>query len=84
MKVSVTKSIMHALFIAGLSLGVAACSDNDAEEAGEQIDQMVDDAGDAMEDAGDSISDAATDAGNAIEDACEDVKDSVDAEDKDC
>ncbi len=69
--------LTQALLIGGLSLGVAACSENDAEEAGEEIDQMVDDAGDA-------IDDAADDAGNAIEDACENVKEGVDAEDTDC
>lgn len=66
------------------TLGLAACSDNDAEEAGETIDEMVSDTGNALEDAGDAIGDAATDAGNAIEDACEDAKDGLGAEDKDC
>ena len=65
-------------------LGLAACSGDKAETAGEKVDDMVHDAGNAMEDAGDKVSDMATDAGNAVEDACENVKEGVKAEDTDC
>lgn len=65
-------------------LSVAACSENDAESAGEELDEMVTDAGNALEDGGEEIGDIANDAGNAVEDACEDVKEGVDAEDDDC
>lgn len=47
------------MVVAGLSLGalgtLAACDSNDGpmEEAGEQIDNAVDETADAMEDAGD-------------------------------
>ena len=64
--------------------GLAACSDNQAENAGEKVDEMVHDAGNAIEDAGDKVSDMADDAGNAVEDACEKVKEGVKAEDTDC
>lgn len=65
-------------------LGLAACSGDKAETAGEKVDDMVHDAGNAMEDAGDKVSDMATDAGNAVEDACENVKEGVKADDTDC
>ena len=77
MKHSVAKTFMQGLLMAGLAFTTVACSDNDAEEAGEEIEEMVDDTGDA-------ISDAADDAGDAVEEACEDIKDGVDAEDRDC
>ncbi|ARD44286.1 hypothetical protein [Colwellia sp. PAMC 21821] len=64
--------------------GLAACSDDKAETAGEKVDKMVHDAGNAVEDAGDKVGDMATDAGNAIEDACEDAKEGVNAKDTDC
>ena len=48
--------MLRALLVAGLALGtVAACDSNDGpmEEAGEQIDNAVDETADAVEDAGD-------------------------------
>ena len=74
---SILKRSLKVFVICGLVFTAAACSDNDAEEAGEKIDKIV-------EDRGNTIDGAATDAGNAIEDACEEVKEGVNAKDKDC
>jgi hypothetical protein len=93
MNINKNKSLVLLTVVA--ALGLAACSDDKAETAGEKMDQAMSDAkdlasdagdsiSDAASDAGDSISDAATDAGNALEDACEDAKDKLDTEDKDC
>jgi hypothetical protein len=65
-------------------LGLAACTGDKAETAGEKVDEMAHDAGNAMKDAGDKMGDMATDAGNAIEDACEEAKEGVNAKDTDC
>ena len=72
MKISMKKfgTTTLAIFFA---MGLSACSEGPAEEAGENIDEIVEDAGNAVEDAG-----------NAVEDACEDVKEATDAKDKDC
>lgn len=48
--------MLRALLVAGLALGtLAACDSNDGpmEEAGEQIDNAVDETAEAVEDAGD-------------------------------
>lgn len=45
------KTLSATLLALFVSLGLAACSDDSAEEAGEHIDEMVDDAGNAVEDA---------------------------------
>lgn len=82
MNINKNKSLVLLTVVA--ALGLAACSDDKAETAGEKMDQAMSDAKDLASDAGDSISDAATDAGNALEDACEDAKDKLDTEDKDC
>jgi hypothetical protein len=56
---------MRILMVLALAVMLAftgvACSNNDgpAEEAGEAIDDAIDDAGDALEDAGDAIQDRA-------------------------
>ncbi|MGX9462059.1 hypothetical protein ACWXWU_12595 [Shewanella sp. A14] len=42
-----TMASLMVLFTAGLS----ACSDNKAENAGEKVDEMIQDAGNAVEDA---------------------------------
>ena len=63
--------------IVGLSLLFGACqgestqTPDNAEDAGEAIDNAGDDAGDAINDAGD-------DAGDAINNAGDDTKDAVD------
>ncbi|GAA0812946.1 hypothetical protein KO495_15055 [Colwellia sp. D2M02] len=65
------KTLALITVVAALSLG--ACSDDGAEELGEEFDKVVSD-----------TKDAASDAGNAIEDACEDVKDKLETKDNDC
>lgn len=76
-------------------LALAACSDDKAEQAGEEIDNAISNTKDAVKDAGDSVKEAATDAkdkaeematdtGNAIEDACEDAKEKLGTKDENC
>lgn len=53
---------MHLASLALLTamlLTVAACDDNDAEDAADSVSDTVEDAGDAVEDAGDAVEDAA-------------------------
>lgn len=45
------KKLAQLLLIATFAFSVAACGDGDAEEAGEELDEMVTDAGNAVEDA---------------------------------
>ncbi|WP_420933122.1 hypothetical protein ACOJR9_11565 [Alteromonas sp. A081] len=78
------KNLLKVVAAPAFVLSLAACSENDAESAGEELDEMVTDAGNALEDGGEKIGDMANDAGNAVEDACEDVKEGVEAEDDDC
>jgi len=55
---SYTKLLTALLFSFGLVIGVTGCaSDGPMEEAGEEIDQAVDDAADEIEEAGDEIDD---------------------------
>ncbi|GAB3351699.1 hypothetical protein GCM10027512_26240 [Chromohalobacter beijerinckii] len=52
-----------ALIIGMTAVGVVACDDEGpAEEAGESVDNAMDDAGDSMEEAGEDIQNAAEDA----------------------
>ena len=53
---------VFAILIVGLFAGgLVACEEQGpAEEAGEAVDNAVDDAGDAVEDAGDAAEDATT------------------------
>ncbi|ASP47755.1 hypothetical protein [Cognaticolwellia beringensis] len=81
---TIIKKLSMTLITLVTVLGLAACSDDKAETAGEKVDEMVQDTGNAIEDAGDKAGDMATDAGNAIEDACEKVKEGVKAKDTDC
>lgn len=54
-----TLLIVLAFAFGGLSLAtMSGCEDGPLEEAGESIDDAVDDAGDKLEDAGDEIEDA--------------------------
>ena len=78
------KTISTTLITFVAIFGLAACSGDKAETAGEKVDEMVQDAGNAIEDAGDNVDDMANDAGNAIEDACEKAKEGVKAKDTDC
>ncbi|WP_350432042.1 hypothetical protein ABIS04_18790 [Shewanella sp. H8] len=45
------KLITMASFMVLLTAGLSACSDNKAENAGEKVDEMIQDAGNAVEDA---------------------------------
>ncbi|RUR34690.1 hypothetical protein [Vreelandella nanhaiensis] len=57
------KTLLIAALIALLAGGLVAC-DNDqgpAEEAGESIDESMDNAGESIEEAGENIQDAAED-----------------------
>ncbi|WDE12516.1 hypothetical protein [Thalassomonas haliotis] len=66
------------------ALGLSACGDKNAEEAGEKVDELIADGKSVVRDAGDKAEEMATDAGNAIEDACEKAKEKAGAEDSDC
>ena len=66
------------------TLGLSACSDDKAGNAGKSIDNAVSEMKDATSDMGESIKDVATDAGNALEDACENVKDGLSTQNKNC
>ncbi|MFC4700457.1 hypothetical protein ACFO4O_09830 [Glaciecola siphonariae] len=48
---NVIKKLGTFSLAAFFALSLAACADNDAEEAGEKIDEIVTDAGNAIEDA---------------------------------
>lgn len=78
------KQLSTFAFIALFTFTLSACSDDNAEEAGEKIDDMTQNAKDSMKDAGDKIDEMATDAGNAIEDKCEELKEETDMKDTDC
>jgi hypothetical protein len=70
-----TFRILFLALVLGLT-GVAlyGCPQNDAgdgpaEQAGEKIDDAVDNTGDAIQDAGDKAGDAIEDAGDKVDDA---------------
>lgn len=66
MRTDLLKKMAMAMLLGLMAFGVVAC-DNDegpAEEAGESVDNAMDDAGDAMDDAGEEIQDKAEDAQN--------------------
>ena len=53
------KTLITLLLASGLSLGLVGCDrDGPAEEAGEDIDRAMDNAGDNLERAGDKIENA--------------------------
>ncbi len=45
------KALSKVLLASAFALSLAACGDVEAEDAGEEIDEVVTDAGNAMEDA---------------------------------
>ncbi|CAO1667811.1 MULTISPECIES: hypothetical protein [Salinicola] len=66
MRTDLLKKMAMAMLLGLMAFGVVAC-DNDegpAEEAGESVDDAVDNAGSTMEDAGEDIQDQAEDAQN--------------------
>ena len=52
------KFTLLAMVFSSLTL-VTACNDNNAEEAGEKVDEMVTDTGNALEDACEDVKDGA-------------------------
>ena len=54
---TLSKVLMQLMLVAGLAFSVAACGDNDAEEAGEKIDEVVTDAGNKVEDLCEDVKD---------------------------
>lgn len=45
------KVFLKSLLVAGFALSLAACDGGEAEDAGEELDEIVTDAGNAVEDA---------------------------------
>ena len=58
-----TKNLLP-IFALLATLGLAACSDGPAEQAGENIDNATQNAGDAIENAADNAGDAIENAGD--------------------
>ena len=54
---TLTNLLFRLMLIAGLAFSVVACGDNDAEEAGETIDEVVTDAGNKVEDLCEDVKD---------------------------
>lgn len=44
------KLLLKSLLVAGFAFSLAACGDGEAEDAGEELDEVVTDAGNAVED----------------------------------
>ncbi len=61
MKTDMLKRLGLALLVAMLAGGLVACQDDPgpAEEAGQEIDEAMEDAGEGVEEMGESIQDAA-------------------------
>lgn len=80
------KAILSTLCSIFLLAGLIGCEQDQgpAEEAGEQIDETIDNVQNDLESAGDAAMETAEDLGNEAEDACEDVKEGMNAEDTDC
>ncbi|APX91709.1 hypothetical protein BWR19_01405 [Halomonas sp. 1513] len=65
MKTTMLRKLGLAVLMAMVLGGVAACDDQGpAEEAGENIDDAMEDAGEGMEELGEDIQDSAEDAQN--------------------
>lgn len=66
MRTDLLKKMAMAMLLGLMAFGVVACDNDDgpAEEAGQSVDNAMDDAGDTMEDAGEDIQDEAEDAQN--------------------
>ncbi|MCU7555862.1 hypothetical protein OCL06_14825 [Alteromonas sp. ASW11-19] len=45
------KAFLKTLMVAAFAFSLAACGDGEAEDAGEELDEVVTDAGNAVEDA---------------------------------
>ena len=46
------KLFLKAMLVAGFAFTLAACGDGEAENAGEELDEVMTDAGNAVEDGG--------------------------------
>ena len=66
MRTDLLKKLAMAMLLGLMAFGVVACDNDDgpAEEAGQSVDNAMDDAGDTMEEAGEDIQDKAEDAQN--------------------
>ncbi|PAU75865.1 hypothetical protein [Halomonas salipaludis] len=65
MKTTILRKLGLAVLMAMILGGVAACDDQGpAEEAGENIDDAMEDAGEGMEELGENIQESAEDAQN--------------------
>ena len=51
------KLLLKALLVAGFAFSLAACGDGEAEDAGEELDEVMTDAGNAVEDACEDVKD---------------------------
>ena len=59
--------------VAAATLGLAACSQADVNEAETDANQAASEAGDALENAGDAVGEAAHETGEAVEGAVNDA-----------
>lgn len=65
-----------AFCLAAMSFGIAGCEEKGPlEEAGERIDEGLEDAREDLEDAADEVGEAAEEAAKAVEEAAEDLQD---------
>ncbi|MBU3023231.1 hypothetical protein [Aestuariibacter sp. A3R04] len=51
------KLLLKSLLVAGFAFTLTACGDGDAENAGEELDEVMTDAGNAVEDACEDVKD---------------------------
>lgn len=66
-----------ALIFAGAVACNNAPAEDAADEAGDAVEEVADDAGEATEEAGDAVEDAMEDAGDAMEEATDTVTEAV-------
>lgn len=60
MKLQLLRTLALSLLVAMMSLGLAACEqEGPAEQAGENIDDAMEDAGESVEEMGESVEEAA-------------------------
>lgn len=72
MKRELATSIISAVGLLTGALAMAGC--DDSRDAGDTVEEAVDDVKDATEDAADELKDAADDAKDKLEDAADDLK----------
>ena len=65
-----------AFFLAAMSFGIAGCEEKGPlEEAGERIDEGLEDAREDLEDAAEEVGDAVEEAADAAEEAADELRD---------